>query len=350
MLLCAACISTLAVWSGVYAVKGKGDIAVAEVNGEPIELQWFTRIMIRERAPVYAYFKDRYGISSGDRGFWTNRYGGERPIDMLRQRALDKCVRIKVQQIALKRNGMLQEIDYNSFLKTFAEENARREKTLGEGGIVYGPERLGEDAYFDAYYEDYFHKLKNRITTVPESELLAKYEEVKDAMFIEEYRFDIEVLTVADETSEKSRDAEQALLAIREAVGRQEQPDLKEAARYADTAGIKTNYRVERFSKATEKEDIGSPSYRLLREAATGLQAGEISDTIRLKDGIALIRCLKRIGPVIAPFEAVRDSNILRQIAIDAKYEQNVADEIRQSDVSLHTDVYERSGIPGESI
>ncbi|PYI53495.1 peptidyl-prolyl cis-trans isomerase [Paenibacillus flagellatus] len=344
-------------WGSAYAGKpaGGGGTAAAAVNGEPIELEWMERIMRMERAPVYAYFKDQYGAMPDEETFWTNRYGGERPIDVLRKRALERCVEIKVQQLLLRKNGMLDDIGYDSFKRTYEAEQARRKEAAKRGTVVYGPVGYDEDTYFDVFHNDLFHKLKNRIAAVTEAELEGAYEKTKRTMFVRDYVYELELATIRDVPEEggtsRPDSGEAVLAAIGRAVADGTSPGLKEAAAvYEAKAGEAAALTVEtvRLSKETERDDRWRPHYRALREAAETLEAGEVGGVKRLPEGLAVIRLVSKSGPVIAPFEEAKESEALRQAAVEAKYESIVREEIARAQVVVRPETYGRAAFPNQ--
>lgn len=136
---------------------------VAKVNGYPIYNEEFQQRVNEKKAEVFNYFSKKYKVEDS-RTFWSTSFEGEVPNEMVRKKAFDECIRIKVQQIWAKDQGLIKDISYRTFLKDLKTENRRRTKALKNNEIIYGPEQYGEVEYFSYRFINLVIKLKEKLS------------------------------------------------------------------------------------------------------------------------------------------------------------------------------------------
>ncbi len=135
---------------------------IATVNGEPISIQLFQRQISLNRSVVYSYFHKKYKIDNPSK-FWTTQYDKEVPAEVIKKKAIDDCVEIKLQHILAKDKGIIPDITYKTFLENLKQENIRRKKVLTQNGVIYGPEQYTEKTYFDYIFSNMQIKLKTKL-------------------------------------------------------------------------------------------------------------------------------------------------------------------------------------------
>ncbi|OCT11075.1 hypothetical protein A8709_05100 [Paenibacillus pectinilyticus] len=155
------------------------DAIVATVNGVPVEVSEFKQQIAAERAGVFNYFHKKYGVEDGA-DFWVTSHDGEVPLEMIKQRALDAEVKVKVQQIVMQEKGIVADISYATFLRNLADENARRKAAIQKKEPIYGPIQVGEHDYFAYLMSNAVIKLKQVLAEkeldATEAKLKAFYE------------------------------------------------------------------------------------------------------------------------------------------------------------------------------
>ncbi len=135
---------------------------IATVDGEPVSIQLFEQRLSLHRSAVYSYFHKKYTIENPS-SFWTTRYGKEMPSEIIKKRAMDDCVNIKIQQILARDNGIMTDISHKAFLENLKNENIRRIKILAKNGVIYGPEQYTEKTYFEYIFSNMQIKLKTKL-------------------------------------------------------------------------------------------------------------------------------------------------------------------------------------------
>ena len=152
-------------------------VVVATVNGEPVSLLEFRSVMLSERAKVVAYFQGVHGAEDSP-DFWETAYDEEIPLERLKEATLRKLLVIKVGQIAARRQGLLQDLRYTSFLVELKQENERRRKELDRGRPIYGPRQYEENVYYELRQKQLLDDLKQAMKErlgATEQELQAYY-------------------------------------------------------------------------------------------------------------------------------------------------------------------------------
>ncbi|WP_145021022.1 hypothetical protein [Paenibacillus sp. Y412MC10] len=147
--------------SGFSKTKHHAEV-IATVNGVPVHINEFRRAITANKAGVISYFYEKYGAEPSP-AFWTTSYGGQIPLEMIKQRALETSVNIKIQQIIAQEQGVLRDIDEDSFIQSLERENKRRQKAIRDHQVVFGPASYSEDAYFEYVMTNAIVSVKNHL-------------------------------------------------------------------------------------------------------------------------------------------------------------------------------------------
>jgi len=342
-LLAPAVIAMVLSFATVASSNEHPDTWVVMVNGEPISVRLFQRRMVRNRASAYQYFRQKYGAEdSAD--FWTTPYDGEAPLEWIKQKTLDECVRIKIEQVLARDHGVIADAGYGAFLSSLERENERRRKALAAGEPIYGPQQYAEDTYFTYSFTNMVLELKKRLSKGGElfaldATLLAYYESVKDELYDRGDR----VTVWAIEISFGQREGESEGL-------------TREEAR-AEIEGVKARLdRGDRFEDlAGEYNDSGSLNERTMdddtarfdwrrrphtREHAMKLGEGEASDIFEEGGAFCILKCAERNDLGYMPFDEVKGN--VRTRYTDEKYEEMADRLVRDAQVEINRPVYDR--------
>lgn len=132
---------------------------IAWVNQTPISKAEFEHWMLLQRAAVHNYFYTTYNTADSE-DFWETETEGESPLEMLKEMALEKAVRCKVQQIMALEKGIVDHIDFDQMMLEMQEENLRRKKKIEQGEVVYGAKSYTERTYFAHEFDKMVIQLK----------------------------------------------------------------------------------------------------------------------------------------------------------------------------------------------
>lgn len=331
----------LSAWVRISACQAD-DSWVATVNGEPVATRLFQRRVTRNRARAHIYFGQHYGATdSAD--FWTTSFGGEVPLDWVRRRALDECVRFKLQQMLARENGLLQDISYTAFLESLARENERRSRALEAGEPIYGPTQYREDEYFLYVFTNMVIELKRRLGERPlaptDEEVRAHYEAVKDELYARQDRVTVQIISVPfrDMGSRPQHiTREEARPIIEVARGRLEAGDpFEELAReYNEDRRVAERTFDEDSRRFDERRTLH------LREEAMKLSPGETSGIFEENNTFYIFRCTARSPVGYMPFEEVALS--VRAHCVGQRYEDLIAELVRDVAIEINRSAYDQ--------
>lgn len=149
LLLITAAISLAVMRSGGLSSPAMLTVAGLEVDAGELSL-----VMKEHIAEVSSYFAKEHGTDvQGE--MWYGVYGGECPIEMLKELAAEELLSMKTEQKMFLEYGIVQDVSFSSFLTDLEQENAGRKETVSRGGVVYGPVEYGPREY---YY--YLHSMR----------------------------------------------------------------------------------------------------------------------------------------------------------------------------------------------
>ncbi len=159
------------------------DPVVITVNGEPVSKREYRLVMDRQKASVFAFFKEHHDLDDHP-GYWSEDATPPSPLARLRQVVLDELVQIKVQQGLAKQKGLVKDITYAAFTAELARENERRAVAVAGKQIIYGPRQYPESAFYYIRFKELSFQLKQALgrevsATIGEPEIAAFYEENK---------------------------------------------------------------------------------------------------------------------------------------------------------------------------
>jgi hypothetical protein len=321
-------------------IRGSG-VWVAKVNGEPISARLLQRRIVRNRAETYRYFRQKYGVSDSA-GFWTSSHGGEVPLERIKRQSLDECVRIKVEQLLARDNGVLREISYSAFLDALEKENQRRERAVAAGEPIYGPMQYREDTYFVYVLSNMLIELKRRLgrdeLRAAEDGLRQHYEDIKDSKYklddtIRVWTIEVPFRRRPDESVGLTKDQAEARIA-------EARKRLDEGEKFAKLAPV-YNEDGSLGERVLDEESrrFDERSRPEFRSVAADLSDGEISDVFEERNAFYILICVAREARGYMPYEDVKHN--VRSDHIDREYEKLVTDLVGAATVEINREVYD---------
>lgn len=125
---------------------------VVTVDGTEVSYGEFSLLAESLRSEVVTYFYSTHNVNEGV-DFWDKDtiFGGESPLEKLKNEVVDAVTEIKAEQQLMVEYGVIEKSDttYESFKQLLEQENARRADVIAKGGEVYGPEQYTESAYYE---------------------------------------------------------------------------------------------------------------------------------------------------------------------------------------------------------
>jgi hypothetical protein len=265
---------------------------IAFVNSEPIAIAEFMHAVRAERGHVTNYFQKKYGALIG-RDSWHRQFGSEQPADVLKKRALDAAVRIKIEQMLMRDRGWLRDVSYSAFLADFARENLRRRTTSLP---IAGPQQYGEDAYFEYLVSNGVIKLKEQLPnlTASSEELRMEYERLKESLFNKGRRTAVEIarLRYSDShTQSRTRTSKKAARNIMAAIGDR----ARRGASLADASKQVPSVRVSIgvLGQGQPRSPVRTGFQESIEKMAAKLSPSEVSDLMDVDGSLVIVRCTK---------------------------------------------------------
>ncbi|GIO34589.1 MULTISPECIES: peptidyl-prolyl cis-trans isomerase [Paenibacillus] len=313
---------------------------IATVNGEPVQVNEFQRAVQANKARVIDYFYEKYGAVQSA-SFWTASYGGEVPIERLKKKALEESVNLKIQQIIAKEQGVLTDIRYSVFLQNLSDENERRKKAIEKKEVVFGPAQYTEDAYFEYVMTNAILSVKKRFMEhdwkPDEHQLKQFYETKKSELYQAPAAVNVRLLSISfpkadsDEDERLKARAKQKIEAASTKISNG--MTFEQAAKEIGPDGQVTeqSYPLDRF-----RHNAASP----VAQAASMLQAGEISGIIEENGRFFLVQCLENVkaGSRYLSFDAVKDQAL--KDYIDDRYASYVRQRVSEAKVVVNDRLY----------
>ncbi|GLX66997.1 peptidylprolyl isomerase [Paenibacillus glycanilyticus] len=303
---------------------------VAWVNGIPIEKEEMQTAMNRERSLVINYFHEKYGVEESTT-FWNGTYGGESPKDLLKKNAMNKLVRYKVEGELAAEKNLVQSLDYKSFLTEWKSENKRREQTVAEGGVIYGPVAFSEDQYLQYTQSTLNIKLKEawaRTQQIGQNQLKTEYEKTKDERYRKPDQFQVEILTLAFTDA----DRDHALLILKNMLTAWEKGNGT-LDQLSDPYHI--HYEQVDYTSGLDSVEAGHPS---IWASIQHLKAGESSEIVDEQSAWVVFHVKDRLAGGYEEFEKVKDA--VKNHYIEEQFNNMIEGKVRQAEITFNDQVY----------
>lgn len=337
-------IISIIIFAGIsitwYAVRNLSKDIVATVNGEQIHVDEYYRVLEKSRAKVYSYFYQKYKAQDSE-DFWIKNYSGEIPVQMLREKTLEECKRIKVQQMLAKEKGVVESTDYPKFLRDWERENKRRQEAVRQGKVIYGPEVYSKSAYFEKVFSDMIISLKKELE---KKELAASEEDLKNffnTLYLNKLKKQDEVsvqkasISLVDGNTVMSAGRKQLAKLKMEEIRDQWKTMSSEELKnyYSKEAAFKIEFGEQVFNQSTADQD--SEMFEALRAEAYRLSAAQISEIVESGFKLTVMKCTARKDNGYITYEEIKDK--MFSLYVDCKYEEMVDSRVKEAVVKINS-------------
>lgn len=176
----AAVLTATAVMAMLLLADNRGPNRVAAVDGQAVTEEELLFHMKRLRPYVHDEFKNKYGITLSAED-WLEETGGQQPMGVLRERALDEIAKDKALFMAEHREGLISYIDFEQMLASMTEENKHRQAAVKRGEIVYGLVSFTPDIYYSHVVSSLKTELKKKLSRGEKGPLYTEESELEKA-------------------------------------------------------------------------------------------------------------------------------------------------------------------------
>ncbi|WP_139993208.1 peptidylprolyl isomerase [Paenibacillus paridis] len=292
----------------------------------------FQAFLQSSKALTTSYFKRTYNAEY-DKDFWTASFNGENPLAYAKQKAMDELVKVKTEQIIMKENGIVSDISYEAFLKSYDRENKDRARKVANHEPIYGPKQYGKAEYYSYYQSMNVQKLIDKWTkeaqrTLTDEELKLYYDKVKQQYFHRGYTFDYEKISFNSQTDLKEELWSEMIQAASSG-----NITLVEAAA---SLGVQASTEKLTLNLAeTSKED--TLSQNLYTEFLASSE-GDYSDIYQSGEGMYRFRLLVKRDKGLEKYEDVKNAVI--QLYVQERLQDDVSRRLKQAQVETNKEVF----------
>jgi len=319
-------LSVTVIWS--HAAQSSEDPVVFTVNDEPVTAEEFRFFLQQNKALTVSDFKRKHHADY-HADFWTSSYQGQNPLDYAKQKTIEDLKKIKIEQMLMKRHGIIEDLSVASFLKQLETENKDRQQNIRNKQPIYGPQKYGAESFYSYLHSMNYQALiddlvKKNKAALTDAELKPLYDKIKSDDFHQGYSFDYEIIS-----AESPRPLEQLRDQLLTRPGSVQESIVplglsKDIAVRQDTLDMDTK----------SKDDDGAQE---LQEMFMAMQPGEFSDILHDHNGPMMLRLLETKDKGCVPYEQVKTS--LVQLYMERQLEQLIEDQLRQAKVEIDEEV-----------
>jgi len=180
---CVLFLVLLCLISMLMGCQNDGKKVVLQIDDISVSKAELEMAMSKKRTDVILYFGETYRESQFDEAFWTKTYGdnNEKPIDVLKQKAVDEITNNLAVLLCAKEAGIISSVSYEDILEMYAQENEARKEDLEKGEVIYGVTSFEFRDYYDWLLSNCKMQLRNRLSeSVTEQEIRDYYEKEKE--------------------------------------------------------------------------------------------------------------------------------------------------------------------------
>ncbi|MCV4230921.1 peptidylprolyl isomerase [Virgibacillus sp. LDC1] len=318
------------------------DTYIATVDGVEIHISEFQRAIRANRAGIIKYFHEKYD-SAQSTDFWSTTYGDETPLELIKKKALEDSIHLKMRQILAKEQGVLSDISYDGFVHNFNLENERRQKAIKNHQVVFGPAQYTEETYFEYVMGNTTLSVKNQLMEHDwkpnEQQLITFYEANKGRLYDAPATVKVRQLSLSFLDASRNVDP---LLKTRE-------KKKMEIAREKISSGISFEQAAKDINQGDQVTEqlYNLDSYRHnarspVAQASANLRPGEVSEIVEENGHFYLIQCMEKgqKGSKYLAFDEIREQ-VLKDY-IDNKYEEYIRERVTDAQVALNEELYRK--------
>lgn len=314
-----------------FSIIHKTDKTVFTIDDYAVKEDEFNYALQNMKALTVSYFKEQYNADYS-MNFWKSRYGGENPSDYAKQKALKYLVKIKTEQIIMKKNGIIQDLSFDAINESLKKENEQRKSKIENKRPIYGPVQYNITEYYSYYQEVNRQKLvekwaENYRNTLSDDFFKAYYENIKNQYFKKPDSFTYEKISTKTEPNSEGILEEFKKIASNEKLTT---GMLKQ--RTNPLISIEKDYLDP---KEIRKED---PIENHLYEAFHGLNEGDFTEIYQIDHEDMIFRLIEKQKNGYENYSDVKNTvvKIYAQNQLDKKVNQR----LKTANVKINHEIY----------
>lgn len=300
--------------------------ALLEINHIPIPEQEFRMFVQDEKALTASYFTSQYGAEMG-KEFWNKQYGQEVPIKVAKQNALQKLIKVKVEQQLAVEYGIVQQVDFKEIKKQIENQTS-----------IYGVENMeGLEAYTIYHSKivlDTLAKYKLATPPIAKEKLMDYYN--KEQMTAFKYPDDIKAVQVSI-TGSKGGEISTVVEAVKQDI--QKGITIKELqVKYGPRCELGIN--IKEYGQKESKEENGTELENKLKDLAYTLKPNQMAEPVAYGEYYYIMICLERREGQTIPFETAKIS--IEEKFKEEKFNQEVEKRVKKAKIQINKADYNK--------
>jgi len=322
-----ASVVVVGVAAGLFVSAQNESQVVGTIDGHPVMRAEVALHMSMLRPAV----QNRIQVASGQTGSWDweQEIDGTVPRHALQDEALEQLTWDKQILLLAKEFGIVNAIDHDALLHALEVENAQRAQAIDAGQVVYGPRSFTLAEFYTSTRTEIETRIKQALSSDPASPLYvaqtdieAHYDADPEEWSVNVASYDVRRLSVPFETAEQLDELTR---------------ELSEAASLDDVASSRADATVtETTLDGAEVTPMRGPLREVLAQLAT-LSIGERTEPVAAEGRLDVYELM---GKEVNRDDALATySSRIRETIIAERFDELVADRVRQSSVKFDYDV-----------
>ena len=247
-----------------------------------------------------------------------------------------------MQLLMAQKEGIIENISYESLLKEMENENKKRKKAIENNQVIFGLKEYDARTYLFYKMAELSKELKNKFLAnlnISDEEIRHYYKEVKDIYYTQGKKVKTKVikLSYVDENGKVRIEMKNDL--------RNKCDEIKnriESGESFENIAEELNLSDDETERIFDNETATTDARLnpVLREIVMGMNPGEISDIIEEGNAYYIVKCLESTILSYKPFDEVKEN--LKARYIDNKYSEHVDKLVEEADVIIYDNVYKK--------
>lgn len=288
------------------------EAVVMRIDQETVTAEELLFFLKEERTNVIVYFANKYQAPVNN-GFWQYSFEDESPLTVVKNRAIEQLITVKVQQQLMQRYGVKSNTSFSEVLEEWTKTNQERVAAVANGQVVYGPVTYSHRNYFSHVFNTDVLRLKRALEpdylTIPEAECRSYYQKNRSYFHFLNVSFEKVTLPLSAEEM-----LNQSLEKIKKFPG----------------------VFVEMDTLDEERKKMYEEEYEEIAEVIKNQTLGTCSRPIKTEKGWVFIKPMQRFLDPKDTYDQVR-SDVLLQLQ-NEKYDQLIRQKINSARVEKDTD------------
>lgn len=292
-------------------------LKIDDVSIPEEEFQWFLQ---DEKAGTASYFYQKYGVEYTDQ-FWEAAYGDEVPIEVAKLRALERLLKVKIEQALAVDYRLLKG---SSTADVAAAMEAAEKSSYGAANLEPFQEYM---LFHQRLVLDVKQQYKMKAKAVSEQELMEFYTENKEQLFtLPDDLLVKQISWISNEPDEERPIVQQLVEELQNGITVEQV-----LPKYQQLNALQI--QEKQFGANESKDENSSSMEVMLKDEAYRLGLNEISDWIPVGNRNYVLICMKRNEGHVIDFSEV--SLLIEDALLEEQYEQFIKEGTKRANVSI---------------